>query len=273
MEKFSLKDEVGTVVSIDVLDALTADLPTLMHLASELLDAVREDPDFIEGAIHRSLEPHRQPLVWLGRVPLRRRFVALYCRWRDGHRRGLAGSDRGRVLLDRARSFSPIASEILLDPLASLYSPTFLDATGELCPGRSDCQAGHGIGPIVDASNPRMQFINVFETTPDRQQALLEGTYAIMPIARKHDGYLRTALHRSLDGNRVANYGQYQRVDQVRSMYYHYETTRAFASLMLADVTIPYRLFGNPVTFGGRRLGTPPKLQCYTVERVISRPV
>ena len=113
---------------------------------------------------------------------------------------------------------APWAQSMLKNPLASLYEPTLLDATGVHC-NRKVCKAGVGVGPIIDESNKLAGFINIFDTTPDRQKKLLQTTQDILPIVRHHQGYLTTALHRSLDGKRVANYGQYETYLQISEMY------------------------------------------------------
>lgn len=270
--QFEIVDDSTVMASIDVFEVPTASAGEVCRLGLQLLDAAKaEAPDFIAGAVHFSLPPLQQPLIWLGAVPLTRRFVALYAQWRaDGARLGFAGFPAGAKLREQMARFSAGAETIISDPAANLYVPTLIDATGELCPDKSECKAGIGVGPLIDDAkpNPRAQFINIFRTTPDRQQHLLEATYAIMPIARLHDGYLRTALHRSLDGTKVANYGQYERVDQIRSMYFHGRTAKAFGSILFKDVTAPATLFGKRLTIGGHAIGSTPRLRCYTVDRV-----
>ncbi len=270
--KFVIRDDPSMIASIDVLEIATHALEPALRSAGELIELAKGSADFIAGALHRSLAPIEQPLVWLGAVPLTRRFVAIYAQWRaDGARQGFMGVPGGREAIEQLTRKAPTARSMLDEPGASLYAPTLIDATGELCPKGTDCEAGHGVGPVIDDSrpNPRAQFINIFGTTPDRQQRLLEATYAIMPIARQHDGYLRTALHRSLDGTKVANYGQYERVDQIRGMYFHGRTAKAFGSILFKDVTRPATFFGRPIILAGYPIGTTPRLRCYTVEQVV----
>jgi heme-degrading monooxygenase HmoA len=52
--------------------------------------------------------------------------------------------------------------------------------------------------------------INVFETTPEQQQALIEQWLRFTEEVKKEPGYLGTALHRSSDGARVVNYAQWR---------------------------------------------------------------
>lgn len=267
----AIVDDPRTIATIDVLETAAADADRLLRLATALLQIAAAAPDFLGGAVHRGLPPQDQPLVWLpGAVPPRRRFVALYARWRaDGRRLGFAGVPGGHTFLSDMATLTPAARAILDRPEASLYIPTLLDAAGELCAAQSDCGAGRGIGPLIDDANPRAQFINVFKTTPERQEALLQATYAIMPIARAHRGYLRTALHRSLDGMKVANYGQYRDVADIRAMYLHLRTAAAFGGLLLKDVTEPAALLGVPLSWRGSPVGSTPRLRCYDVARVV----
>jgi hypothetical protein len=149
-----------------------------------------------------------------------------------------------------------------------LYVPALLDATGELCENAEPCEVGIDVGPIVNASNPNAQFINVFQTTPALQDDLLKQTFSIMPVTREHEGYMRTALHRSLDGKKVANYGQYENFDQVNKMYYRLRTATSFASIAFKRLTVPMEFFGIPMCIGDRCIGSPPKLRNYTIEYV-----
>jgi hypothetical protein len=249
------------VVSIDVFSVPGPDLAELAGRSVETLAEIAiEDGDFIAGATHASLPALQQPLFWLpGAVPLRRRFVAIYGRWRaSGHRVGLAGSAAGRALLRALAPDSPDAAAVLADPAASLYRPALLDVSG-------DDASLHWPGPVIVPGGGQAQFINIFRTTPDRQARLLEATSAIMPVATRHPGYLRTALHLSLDGYKLANYGQYRSVAQIRAMYFHAETARRFGSILFQDVTEPAVIFGRSWSWRGRPIGTTPRLRCYDV--------
>lgn len=249
------------VVSIDVLSVPAANLAELVARTAETLGEIAvQDMDFVAGATHSSLPALQQPLAWLpGAVPLRRRFIAIYARWRaDGHGAALSGSAAGRALLRLMAADSPDAAAVLADPSASLYRPALLDASG-------DSASPHWPGPIIEPDNGRAQFINIFRTTPDRQARLLEATTAIMPVATRHPGYLRTALHISLDGRRLANYGQYQSVAQIRGMYFHAETARRFGAILLQDVMEPAVILGRRWNWRGQPIGTTPRLRCYDV--------
>jgi len=52
--------------------------------------------------------------------------------------------------------------------------------------------------------------INVFETTPEHQQALIDQWVHFTHEVKKEPGYLGTALHRSTDGTRVLNYAHWR---------------------------------------------------------------
>ena len=52
--------------------------------------------------------------------------------------------------------------------------------------------------------------INVFETTPEKQQALIDQWVHFTEVVRTEPGYLGTALHRSTDGTRVINYAHWR---------------------------------------------------------------
>ncbi len=262
-DRVAIVATASEIVGIDVIDVPAVALPAASALCDAALSRLAaEDPDFVAGAAHASLPALRQPLVWLpGAVPLSRRFVAMYIRWRaDGHRRGLAGSVAGLELIDALRRLGAEVDPILTHPEASLYRPALLDASGD----EADTTWP---GPILASDGRRVPFINIFTTTPERQARLLEATSAIMPVAVRHPGYLRTALHVSLDGQRLANYGQYRSLSQIRAMYFHLETFLRFAAILFKDVTRPTRLFGREWQLMGRPIGTFPRLRCYAVTR------
>jgi hypothetical protein len=261
--QFEIVKNSESLVSIDVFVVDPSRSDETLELAERLMEAAAKDPDFIAGAVHKGLPPGDQPLDEWGFVPHDKRWVAVYAQWRRrGRKLGLTGTEEGRGLLREIAEYSDHATQMLATPVISLYEPTLLDATGELCGGVA-CDAGLGIGPLIDENTSRASFINVFDTTPERQDQLLEATYDIMPVARKHKGYLRTALHRSLDGKHVVNYGQYENYRQIADMYYSLSTSMAFGNVLFKDVT--------PRTFSvlGIKIGTYPRLRCYTVEKIL----
>jgi heme-degrading monooxygenase HmoA len=55
-----------------------------------------------------------------------------------------------------------------------------------------------------------VRLINVFETTPERQQALIDQWGHFTEAVRNELGYIGTALHKSTDGTRVINYAHWR---------------------------------------------------------------
>lgn len=267
-QSFQIAFDESLIVSIDVLEVSNRNQDKLEQSMIELVKGAEFDPDFVAGAVHRSLPFYQQPLIHvLGVTPLLSREIAVYSVWQaTGHRKSFSGTERGCETLKRALPFSKNVQMMLERPQSNLYVPTLLDATGELCENAEPCEAGLNVGPVINARNSRAQFINVFQTTPDRQTALLEETAAILPVARKHEGYLRTGFHRSLDGTKAANYGQYETFSQINEMYYHWETDLRFAAVALKGLTAPMELFGVPLCIGDVCLVSLPKLRNYTVQ-------
>lgn len=64
--------------------------------------------------------------------------------------------------------------------------------------------------PKIVAGNGFVIQINVFTTTPDRQQALIDLLIEAAACAKTTPGWISASLHRSLDGTRVVNYAQCQ---------------------------------------------------------------
>jgi hypothetical protein len=62
--------------------------------------------------------------------------------------------------------------------------------------------------PTIVAGNGVVTQINVFTTTPDRQQALIDLLIEAAAFAQSTPGWMSASLHRSLDGTRVVNYAQ-----------------------------------------------------------------
>jgi quinol monooxygenase YgiN len=52
--------------------------------------------------------------------------------------------------------------------------------------------------------------INVFETTPEQQQALIDQWVRFTEEVNNEPGYVGTALHKSTDGTRVINYAHWR---------------------------------------------------------------
>ncbi|HLW02482.1 MAG TPA: antibiotic biosynthesis monooxygenase family protein [Ktedonobacterales bacterium] len=52
--------------------------------------------------------------------------------------------------------------------------------------------------------------INVFETTPEQQQALIEQWIRFTEAVKDESGFIAAALHKSTDGTRVINYAHWR---------------------------------------------------------------
>ena len=52
--------------------------------------------------------------------------------------------------------------------------------------------------------------INVFETKPEQQQALIDAWLRFVESVKEEPGMIGAALHRSTDGTRVVNYAQWR---------------------------------------------------------------
>ncbi len=63
---------------------------------------------------------------------------------------------------------------------------------------------------LITKEGNQVTLINVFETTPEQQQALIEQWIRFTEEVKKEPGYIGTALHRSKDGTRVVNYAQWR---------------------------------------------------------------
>jgi len=63
---------------------------------------------------------------------------------------------------------------------------------------------------LLSQENHPVTFINVFETTPESQEALIEQWIRFTEEVKEEPGFLGTALHRSTDGTRVINYAQWR---------------------------------------------------------------
>ena len=63
---------------------------------------------------------------------------------------------------------------------------------------------------LISRENNLVTLINVFETTPESQQALIEQWIRFTAEGKEEPGFLGTALHRSTDGTRVINYAHWR---------------------------------------------------------------
>ena len=63
---------------------------------------------------------------------------------------------------------------------------------------------------LISQNGNLVTLINVFETKPEQQQALIDQWIRFTEEVKKEPGYIGTALHRSTDGTRVINYAQWR---------------------------------------------------------------
>jgi heme-degrading monooxygenase HmoA len=68
--------------------------------------------------------------------------------------------------------------------------------------GRKDMQ--------ITKESTLVTFINVFETTPERQQEVIDSWLRANQAQQDVPGLIAAALHKSLDGTRVVNYTQWR---------------------------------------------------------------
>lgn len=63
---------------------------------------------------------------------------------------------------------------------------------------------------LIAQENNLVTFINVFETTPEFQQAQISQWIRFTEEGKEEPGFLGTVLHRSTDGTRVINDAQWR---------------------------------------------------------------
>ncbi len=72
---------------------------------------------------------------------------------------------------------------------------------------------------IISKGNPYITFINVFYVDPADQEKLVEIlTTGTRNVVESQDGFVSSALHRSLDGTKVVMYAQWQTMDHYNRM-------------------------------------------------------
>jgi quinol monooxygenase YgiN len=71
----------------------------------------------------------------------------------------------------------------------------------------------------INADARVVSIINVFETTPDKQDELIrELEQATLDVMRHLPGFVSANIHKSLDGRHVANYAQWESADDFERM-------------------------------------------------------
>jgi quinol monooxygenase YgiN len=63
---------------------------------------------------------------------------------------------------------------------------------------------------LITREGNLITLINVFETKPEQQQALIDQWVRFTEEVRNEPGYVGTALHKSTDGTRVINYAHWR---------------------------------------------------------------
>jgi heme-degrading monooxygenase HmoA len=61
----------------------------------------------------------------------------------------------------------------------------------------------------ISKEHELITLINVFDTTPEQQQVLIDQWVRFTEEVRNEPGYLGTALHKCADGTRVINYARF----------------------------------------------------------------
>lgn len=71
----------------------------------------------------------------------------------------------------------------------------------------------------IDPSANVVTLINVFETTPDKQDELIRLLdQATVEVMKRQPGFVSANIHRSLDGKHVANYAQWKSKEDFERM-------------------------------------------------------
>jgi hypothetical protein len=73
----------------------------------------------------------------------------------------------------------------------------------------------------IHPENSVVTHINVFATTPDRQQALVDSLLETVEAASEVPGWISASIHRSFDGRQVVNYVQFKDHDAAQRVTRH----------------------------------------------------
>lgn len=74
---------------------------------------------------------------------------------------------------------------------------------------------------VIEAGNAVVTHINVFTTTPERQQALVDSLTETVKAASEVPGWISASIHRSFDGRQVVNYVQFESHDAAQRVTRH----------------------------------------------------
>ena len=72
---------------------------------------------------------------------------------------------------------------------------------------------------IIEKGNDILTLVNVFTVRPEKQQELVTVLVEATQQTMKHmPGFISANIHRSLDGNKVVNYAQWESMDAFEAM-------------------------------------------------------
>jgi quinol monooxygenase YgiN len=77
---------------------------------------------------------------------------------------------------------------------------------------------------LISREGNLVTLINVFETEPEQQQALIDQWSRFAQEVEQEPGFIGAALHRSTDGTRVINYAQWRSEEAYSSFLKKYST-------------------------------------------------
>jgi quinol monooxygenase YgiN len=108
----------------------------------------------------------------------------------------------------------------------------------------------------IDPTANVVTLINVFETTPDKQDELIRLLeQATVEVMKRQPGFVSANIHRSLDGTHVANYAQWKTKEDLERMLKNPEAQQHMGKAnALAKVTpVLYKVASvHPVSAGER---------------------
>jgi heme-degrading monooxygenase HmoA len=100
--------------------------------------------------------------------------------------------------------------------------------------------------PTIDPEAKVLTFINIYEVAPEKQAELAELLSAAAAETFRHmPGFVSVNIHRSTDGNRVANYTQWASKDEFERMGNSAEAQalfRKFAAVAKSVAPAVYRV-------------------------------
>ena len=71
--------------------------------------------------------------------------------------------------------------------------------------------------PQVSVNNEVITVIVIFSVEPERQQELVNAIAEFLIIVRQQPGFVSASIHKSLDGVKVANYAQWQSLEDYQN--------------------------------------------------------